>query len=249
MKTISKRLKRAFTLLEMMVVIAVVMLLASMLLPAISKSKAKATRIGCINNLKEIGIAGRLWSEDNGNLVPAQQMVVSNGWKDFLTNGNAGPKCWMNYAALANDMGQSPKLVLCPDDERQAAGSFLTNFGNTNISYFVGVGANDRYPQSIAGGDRNLGPGTTPRADYGYSPADGLGNDVAIPTNGAVGWSLKMHSRGSVAGAGNIFLGDGSVQQVSSANFHRVWLSNAPPTTNWPVGYVPAMPSIRLVFP
>ncbi len=58
-----------------------------------------------------------------------------------------------------------------------------------------------------------------------------------------------MHSAGITAGGGNILLGDGSAQQVSSASFNHDWLRNATPTTKWPAGHVPATPSIRLVFP
>ena len=105
------------------------------------------------------------------------------------------------------------------------------------------------YPQSIAGGDRNLGPGSVPDRDYGYSPKNGKGNDVAVPIAGPVSWSLKMHSAGNAAGAGNILLGDGSGQQTSTASFNQIWLRNAAPTTNWPAGHLPATPSIRLVFP
>ena len=47
----------------------------------------------------------------------------------------------------------------------------------------------------------------------------------------------------------NILLGDGSGQQISSAGFNKDWLRNATATTNWPVGHVPATPSIRLVLP
>lgn len=113
----------------------------------------------------------------------------------------------------------------------------------------MGVNANDVYPQSIAGGDRNLGPGTVPDPDYGYSPKNGKGNDVTIPITGPVSWSLKMHSGGNPPGSGNILLGDGSGQQMSSASFNRDWLRNAQGTNNWPAGRVPATPSIRLVFP
>ncbi len=155
----------------------------------------------------------------------------------------------MNYAIMANEMGQSPKLVVCPNDERQPALSFTNNFDNTHVSYFVGVTANDIYPQSIAGGDRNLGPGTVPDPDYGYSPKSGKGNDVTIPITGPVSWSLKMHSGGKPPGSGNILLGDGSGQRMSSASFNRDWLRNAQGTNNWPAGRVPATPSIRLVFP
>ena len=58
-----------------------------------------------------------------------------------------------------------------------------------------------------------------------------------------------MHSAGNAAGAGNILLGDGSGQQCSGAAFNQFWLRNAQGTNNWPVGPVPAVPSIRLVFP
>jgi hypothetical protein len=125
-------------------------------------------------------------------------------------------------------------------------GSF-TNLANTNISYFVGVNAADTSPQSILGGDRNLGPGTTPDTQYGFSPSDGRGNDVVI--NGAVCWSLKMHSHGNAAGAGNILLGDGSAQQATTAGFRQTWQPNASGNTNWAAGRVPSSSSFRLIFP
>ena len=250
LRPIPNQRPRAFTLIEVLAIILVIFVLALLYLPTVARPRHHgAIRIGCINNLKEIGTAYRLWAGDNGDLVPAQQTVISNGWADFLTNANQGSKCWMNYAIMAADLGQSPRIVVCPADERQAALSFTNKFDNTHVSYFVGVTANDIYPQSILGGDRNLGPGLVPDPDYGYSPKNGKGNDVAIPINGSVSWSLKMHSAGNTAGAGNILLGDGSAQQTSSANFNANWLRYALGTDYWPAGRVPAVPSIRLVFP
>jgi hypothetical protein len=124
-----------------------------------------------------------------------------------------------------------------------------SNLDNTHVSYFIGVSANDTQPQSILGGDRNLGPGTVPAPEYGYSPKSGKGNDVAVPISGPVSWSLKMHSAGNPPGVGNILLGDGSVQSLSTAEFNQNWLRNTSPTTNWPAGHFPATPSIRLIFP
>jgi len=112
--------------------------------------------------------------------------MAKGGWKEFLTNADQGFLCWTNYAIMANEMGQSPRVVLCPSDERQPSDTF-TNFDNTNLSYFVGVSANDSQPQSLLGGDRNLGPGTKPGRDYGFSPKNGKGNDVAIQTNAKTG--------------------------------------------------------------
>jgi prepilin-type N-terminal cleavage/methylation domain-containing protein len=246
-----KALRRisAFTLVELLVVIAVVAMLISMLLPRLANCHCKAERISCVNNLKQIGVAYRLWAGDNGDLVPAQQSLSKGGWKELLTNANQGPICWTNFAIMQNELGQSPGVVHCPSDDRTPATDFQTNFDNTHLSYFVGVSANDIYPQSIQGGDRNLGPGAKPDRDYGFSPKSGKGNDVAIPITGPVSWSLKMHSEGKSAGAGNILLGDGSAQQVSSGSLITTWLRNAGPTTNWPAGHAPAVPSIRVLFP
>jgi prepilin-type N-terminal cleavage/methylation domain-containing protein len=251
MKPTLNQRRTAMTFIELMVVIAVIAVVALILFPGLYRPRHRipSRRISCLNNLKEIGTAYRLWAGDNGDLVPPQQSVSQGGWKDFLTNANQGSNCWMNYTIMQNDLGQSAKLVLCPADERKAASSFTNNFDNTHVSYFVGVTANDLYPQSIMGGDRNLGPGTKPDPDYGYSPKSGKGNDVAIPISGPVCWSLKMHSAGNTAGTGNILLGDGSGEQMSSAGFNQNWLRNAQGRDNWPAGHIPATPSIRLVFP
>jgi competence protein ComGC len=249
MKPDLEQQRTAFTWIEMVVVIFVLIVLVfSVVLPRLAHS-SKVLPYTCLNNLKEIGTAYRLWAGDNGDLFPFQQTVASNGCLNYLINANQGVLCSTNYWLMQNELGQYPRLLLCPTDERTPARNFSTNFDNTHVSYFVGVSATATFPQSIQGGDRNLGPDTFPAPDYGYSPADGKGNDVAVPIAGPVSWSLKMHSNGKPAEAGNILLADGSVQQVSTASFNKNFLRNAPPTTNWPAGHVPATPSIRLVFP
>jgi len=242
----------AFTRIELAVVVVIVVGWTSILLPrlVLKGRSSKIPPYNCVENLKEIGTAYRLWAGDNDNHIPADQTVAKGGWGDYLTNIDQGALCWTNYLIMHNELGEYPKLLLCPKDERKPATNLTTDFkDNTHISYFVGVSASDIYPQSIQAGDRNLGPGKVPDSDYGYSPTNGKGNDVAVPISGPVSWSLKMHSAGNASGYGNILLGDGSAQMTSSAAFIQTWLSRANPTTNWPAGHVPSSPSIRLVFP
>jgi prepilin-type processing-associated H-X9-DG protein len=253
--------RAAFTRTDLIITIFIFVVFFSMIdFPAPSSAKRRAQRVTCANNLKQIGTAYRLWADDHAGRTPASELVGGGGWSDLLTNAEQGANCWTNYAILADALGRSAKLVMCPADDRVAAAEFVSNAmpndphayyfqNNSNLAYFVGVSAKTKSPRSLLAGDRNLGGGSVPDSEFGFSPASGKGNDIAVPVTGPVSWSLKMHSAGKPAGAGNILMGDGSVQQVSSAAFNLNWLRNAPPTTNWPAGHIPATPSIRLVFP
>jgi prepilin-type N-terminal cleavage/methylation domain-containing protein/prepilin-type processing-associated H-X9-DG protein len=65
----------AFTLIELLVVIAIIGILASLLLPAFARTKAKAYNAVCVNNLRQLGIAARLYSEDNNNRLPSAEIL------------------------------------------------------------------------------------------------------------------------------------------------------------------------------
>jgi prepilin-type N-terminal cleavage/methylation domain-containing protein/prepilin-type processing-associated H-X9-DG protein len=67
--------RRAFTLIELLVVITIIGIIASLLLPALSRAKTKALNTVCVNNLRQLGIATRTYAEDNNNRLPSAEIL------------------------------------------------------------------------------------------------------------------------------------------------------------------------------
>lgn len=118
----------AFTLIELLVVIAIIAILASLLLPALAKAKTKAQGISCMSNLRQIGLAWRLYADDhNETLVAAEDLTPNpkgrpnwfSGWINFAPNSRVN---WDITADLVKSplwpyCGNSAGIFKCPADK------------------------------------------------------------------------------------------------------------------------------------
>src|SRR5437899_8605535 len=111
-------MKRAFTLVELLVVTAIIAILAALLFPALARSKASAQRVKCVSNLHQLGLAAHLYWDDNAGNCFRYGGTPTNGgqlyWFGWIGPGPEGQRPFDATMGALYPYLQGRGVELCP---------------------------------------------------------------------------------------------------------------------------------------
>ena len=192
-------------------VVACVTVLAVLLPPYLANSGRRSSRINCVNGLKQIGLGFLCWSLDNKDRFPMQVSVADGGTMELVSSGVVSP----HFEVMSNELS-TPKILICPHDEKRSCATNFLGLRETNVSYFVNMDATNGDASRLLSGDRNL----TNRARPGSRLVPLTGTDT-------IGWTKEMHQE-----RGNLGFGNGSVSGFSNGSVRGAF-SIGGGGTNW----------------
>lgn len=187
----SQRSRSGFTLIELLVVIAIIAILASILFPVFARARAQARKTVCLSNMKEIGLAIMMYTQDyDETYVPAQ-------WHTEFS-GNCSPTFFgfARLGGLVQPYIKNKGIFFCPED------TWVSD--NTGISYgYNGPpwGPGESYGQEIGPDGQNQNPlAHSTATTFTYTNPDNgqvcaglpviVGNTMATITNPATNWAV-----------------------------------------------------------
>ena len=200
----------SFTLLETVLILCVLTVALGFLLPAMAKAKAKSSRIGCINCIKQIGLGFRMYANDNGDKFPWEPQT--NATALSLLPPKILEPC-QYFQMLSNEL-VNPKILICPNDTNRRPAREFSTLANSNVSYFIGLDSKEGAASLWLTGDRVL------TRDRQQLPT-GLN---VLGTNDAIGWADEPHH-----GDGNIGFADGSAMQIGRKSVNKSFQENGLP--------------------
>jgi type II secretory pathway pseudopilin PulG len=201
-------------MIELLVVVAIIGLLAALLLPSLVRAKEQARVLHCLNNLKQVAVAFRVFSLDREAYFPWHTPPSEGG-----TFGSVAGEGWRNYLAASNEL-ITPRILKCSSDRETVPGAvnwFDGSGGFANaafqgkaLSYFTGLDGYEQIPATLLAGDRNIAGAPVGQCSS-VCPLPGI---AALDLNAKVKslfWTNAVHDF-----EGNVALADGSVQRLKN---------------------------------
>jgi prepilin-type N-terminal cleavage/methylation domain-containing protein/prepilin-type processing-associated H-X9-DG protein len=221
---------KGFTLIELLVVIAIIAILAAMLLPALAKAKDKATRIQCLNNCKQIGMATMAYMHDYRDEFPFGNRINGGGTgPNSVMDPTGWPMLVGEYMGVAKaGSTNQAKVYLCPS-EKGIADNWAIQLHFQGNRYIL----SDLYERDTAIRSVMMSKGTSiywmtmekGPWDYANVRPGGLANPVLLTWNSPPGSpQYRRHNGGMTA---------------TAADGHAEWLRTPPyqpfrpPPPNW----------------
>jgi prepilin-type N-terminal cleavage/methylation domain-containing protein/prepilin-type processing-associated H-X9-DG protein len=220
MHRVKCKAQRAFSLIELLVVISIIAILASLLLSALVSAKARSRQAACINNLHQIGLGFTGFAVDHEGKypmdVPERLGGSSEYTSSFLITNTPFSRDFHHFVALSNEV-PNVRIMVCPADRKRRPAENYQTFSNTNLSYWANTCAVPHATLASLAGDWNA-----------FNPSN-QSNDWE-----QINFTQQVHAR-----KGSVLFADGRVEITRSVSVPSAIL---PPDTAVTSPPTPAVP-------